>query len=370
MHNQYEAVKREVRRIASTFDLHYWNECDTKGQFPEEVYALFANAGYLGALLPPDLGGSYDGLAPACAILETINELGGDAAVINAAMSIPATFSRLAQEPIRGKVLQEVLAGHAKMLAVAATEPESGAEMANVSMQAREVERGYSLTGTKVFISFAQDTDYLLVVAKIEGDDMPSVFLVDIRQARSSVEFHPIRMTANRRTCEVVFSNTFVPGDYLLRRGKDALSLLGKGFSIRRILAACECIGSTRFLLDSSVRHVSERVLEGKILGIHQGIQFPLAHLFCELLSVDALKWQAVKALEAGQNADIESAAVRIKAGELFLEAARTAMMVHGAWGIATEYGLERKYREAAVFNYNNRLLVHVATHGLGLPKQ
>jgi acyl-CoA dehydrogenase len=141
------------------------------------------------------------------------------------------------------------------------------------------------------------------------------------------------------------------------------------GFPVRRVLAASESIGNARFFLDRSLEHAKTRQTFGRPIGQNQGVQYPIAAVYAKTEAADLMRWDAVRLIERGEDAGGRSAMAKILASEAAWEAGRTALTTFGGWGLASEYHVERKIRDATVFVFNNMLLSYVAEQVLGLPK-
>jgi len=144
---------------------------------------------------------------------------------------------------------------------------------------------------------------------------------------------------------------------------------LMKGFAIRRVLAAAESLGNARFFLDRSLEHAKTRNTFGRPIGQNQGVQYPLARAYAKTEAADLMRWEAIRLLEQGQDALGRAALAKVLASEAAWEAGRAALTAFGGWGLAVEYDIERKLRDATVFVFNNMLLSYISENVLGLPK-
>lgn len=365
--HEVASVREHVRRLVRKWDADYFRDCDRERSFAEDFFAAFGGAGYFGALLPEALGGSGAGLAVASVIIEEINRAGGDAAAVNAQMSICGALARDGT-PEQKRLLPAVAAGRLRMLSVAATEPDSGAEMSTLSSRARREGTDWVIDARKVLISLAEHTEMLLLLARAEAG--PTLFLVDLRDEaqRKAVEIRPIELIANRMTTTVFVDQLRLSDAARVGEVGEGLACLMKGFATRRILASSECIGNARFLLERAVRHATERKLESTPLGAHQAVSHPLAKAYAKVEAADLMRWDAIAQVQAGADGDARSALAKLLASEAAWEAAQAALACFGGWGLSSEYHVERKLRESTVFVFNNLLYNVVATRVLGLP--
>src|SRR6476661_3371051 len=105
-----DAIRAHVQKLVRAWDADYWRNCDRERAFPREFFDAVGAAGYFGALLSEEHGGSAAGLATASVLVEEINRAGGDAAAVNAQMTICGVLARDGSAEQR-KLLSDVAAG-------------------------------------------------------------------------------------------------------------------------------------------------------------------------------------------------------------------------------------------------------------------
>jgi acyl-CoA dehydrogenase len=362
-----DEVRGAIRKILARFDAGYWRKQDADRAFPTEFLSVMANAGYLGTLIPERWGGLKLGTAVASVIVEEINRAGGDAASINAQMAICGTLVRHGSDDQRARYLPGICDGSIRLLTVAATEPDSGADMSRLESLGQRDGDDWVLDARKVFISLAEHTHLMILLVRTA--DGPTLFLLDLRELKGAVEIRPVELIANRLTTTLFIDSLRVPDSVRLGPVGGGLRCLMKGFATRRILATAESIGNARFFLDRSVEHAKTRHTFGRPIGQNQGVQYPLAQAYAKVEAADLMRWDAVRLLENGQDAGGRSALAKILASEAAWETARAALTTFGGWGLASEVHVERKLRDATIFVFNNMLLSYVAERVLGLPK-
>lgn len=360
------AVRQAVRSIMQRYDAEYWRRLDEQKQFPSEFFEVMAAAGYFGTLIPEAYGGSDAGPEVASVIVEEINRQGGDAAAINAQMAISGVIVRSGTDAQRAHLAQ-IAQGKLRCLAVAATESDSGADMNALESSAKPDGDGWRLDAKKMFISMAEHTELLLLLVNAEAG--PTLFLIDVGEAKGHIEVRPMPMVVNRMTTSLFVDGLWVPDSARIGKPGEGLGCLMRGFSLRRILAASESIGNARFLLDKSLEQAKSRHTFNRPIGQNQGVQYPLAQAYAKIEAADLMRWDALKELRSGADAGGRSALAKILASEAAWEMARAALTAFGGWGLASEMHIERKLRECTVFVFNNMLLSYVSHRVLELPK-
>jgi len=140
-----------------------------------------------------------------------------------------------------------------------------------------------------------------------------------------------------------------------------------------RALIASECIGDGRFFVDRATKYASERSVFGRPIGQNQGVQFPIARAHIELEAAAEMVAKAITLFDTGQPCGSEANMAKLLASEASWKAADACLQVHGGFGFAEEYDIERKFRETRLYQVapisTNLILSHVATHVLGMPK-
>jgi acyl-CoA dehydrogenase len=364
---EHDEVRRAIRAICQRFDPDYWRRIDEARAYPADFMATVGEAGYFGTLIDPAYGGLGLGPGVAGVVVEEINRAGGDAAVVNAQMAICGTLERAGTEEQKQRYLPKVATGELKFLTVAATEPDSGADMSHLDSTARRDGGDWIIDARKVLISLAEQADVMILLVKTE--EGATTFLLEMAEIRPHAEIRPIELIANRLTTTLFIDGLRVPDAARLGPPGGGLRGLMGGFAARRVLAASESIGNARFFLDRSLEHAKTRRTFDRFIGQNQGVQYPLAQVYAKTEAADLMRWDAIRLLEAKEEAGGRSALAKVLASEAAWEAARAALTTFGGWGLAGEYHVERKLRDATVFVFNNMLWSYVAERVLGLPK-
>ncbi len=359
-------VRQQAQKLATAFSADYFRKQDHERRFPVELFDACGQAGLFGALIPVAYGGAGAGVETAGIVLETLNRGGADAAIVQAQMAICGTLTRDGSEEQKRRFLPDIASGKLRMLSVAATEPDSGAQMGELRSSARREGSNWIVSAQKVLISMAEHTDLMLLLAR--ADEGATLFLIDVREHRDALQIHPIDMVAHRMTTTLFVDDLRLGDGARVGPAGGGVACLRKGFATRRVLAASECIGNGRFLLDRATAHAQTRRSGHTLIGACQGVQYPLAQAYAKIEAADLMRWDAIRRIDAGLDADERSALAKVLASEAAWEAARAAMTAFGGFGLTSEYHIERKLRECTVFVFNNLLWNLIAARGLHLP--
>lgn len=377
----YPELRESVGRICANYPMEYWAKLEEKSDYPSEFVAELTEGGFLAALIPEEYGGAGLPLRAAAVILEEINANGCQASPAHAQMYIMGTLLRHGSEEQKQKYLPQIATGALRLQAFGVTEPTTGSD--TTQLKTRAVRQGdeYVINGQKVWTSRALYSDLMLLLARTtpldqvqKKTDGISVFLVDLREARGNgVDIRPIKALMNHNTTEVFIENLRVPASALVGQEGKGFRYILDGMNAERILVGSECVGDGRYMLKRAVEYANERVVFGRPIGANQGVQFPIARAFVELEAADLMCRKAAAMFDAHLPCGAEANMAKLLASEATWKAADTALQTFGGFGYATEYGIERKWRECRIYQTapisTNLVLGYVGQHVLGLPR-
>jgi acyl-CoA dehydrogenase len=379
--NQHRELRQSLRELCGQFGSDYWQKNEEKSTYPEEFVAELTKAGWLAALIPEQYGGAGLGLVETSVILEEVNRSGANSGACHAQMYIMGILLRHGSEEQKRKYLPKIAAGELRLQSFAVTEPTTGTDTTKTKTFAARKGDHYVVNGQKVWISRMQHSDLMLLLArtmpieqvakKTEG---LSVFLVDLRHASGgSMTVRPIRNMVNHETNEVFFDDFEIPEDNLVGEEGKGLRYILDGMNAERILIAAECIGDGYWFIDKSRRYANDRVVFDRPIGQNQGIQFPIARAYANVLAADSTRYEAAQLFDAAQPCGAAANVAKLLAADASWEAANVCLQTHGGFGFAAEYDIERKFRETRLYQVapisTNLILSYLAEHVLGLPR-
>ena len=374
-------IREAVRKLCERFPGEYWQQMDRERLYPSDFVSALTDSGFLSVLIPEQYGGAGLGLSAAAAILEEIHRSGGNGGACHAQMYVMGTLLKHGSNEQKAHFLPKIAAGELRLQAFGVTEPSSGTDTTRISTFARREGDHYLVSGQKIWTSRAEHSDLMILLARTEKREEVakpsqglSVFLIDMRDAsRSGMTIRPIRTMLNHGTTEVFFDEVPIPSESLIGKEGEGFKYILDGMNAERALIASECIGDGRFFVDRAAKYASERSVFGRPIGQNQGVQFPIARAHIELEAAAEMVTKAVTLFDAGQPCGSEANMAKLLASEASWKAADACLQVHGGFGFAEEYDIERKFRETRLYQVapisTNLILSHVATHVLGMPK-
>ena len=377
---EQQQIREEITRVCKNFPDSYWREVDRKKDYPEAFVRKLSELGWLAALIPEEFGGTGLGITEASIILEEINHSGGVATACHAQMYTMGTLLRHGNNEQKKRYLPKIATGELRLQAFGVTEPDAGSE--TTKLQTIAVRKGdkYLINGQKIFISRVLQSDLMLLLARTtpydELEDKTrglSVFIVDLRENKDKLEVKPLDLMINHHTNQLFFDNVEVPVENLVGQEGMGFRYIIDGWNAERILVAAEAIGDGRWFIERAAKYASERIVFGRAIGSNQGIQFPIAQAYAQIEAADLVRYQAATKFDRKEKCGAEANMAKLLASEAAWAAANACLTTHGGYGFATEYDVERKFRETRLLTIapvsNNLVLAYLGQHVLGMPK-
>ena len=377
-----DLIRATVAALCSRFDDDYWSACDSEHRFPWDFYHEMAAGGWIGIAIPEQFGGGGRGIVEAAAVLE---EVAASGACMNGASALHMSIFGMQPVILYGsdEMQQRFLPGVADgsvHVAFGITEPDAGTDTTKITTRAVRDGDVYRITGRKVWTSKALEADRILLLTRTTPLDQctkptqgMTLFLVD-RHA-SGVGVVPIPKLGRNAvsSCETTYDDVVVPvADRVGEEGHGFRYLLD-GLNAERVLIAGEALGIGRAALRRAVAYANERVVFGRPIGQNQGIAFPLAEAHAKLRAAGLMVREAAQRIDAGLPCGEEANLAKYLAAEAGFFAADRAVQTHGGFGYATEYHVERYFREARLPRIapisQELILSYISEHVLGLPR-
>jgi acyl-CoA dehydrogenase len=374
-------VRDAIRDLCGAFPLEYFRRVDEARGYPEEFVDALTKAGWLAALIPQDYGGSGLGLTEASVIMEEINRAGGNSGACHGQMYNMGTLLRHGSEQQKREYLPRIARGELRLQSMGVTEPTTGTDTTKIKTTAVKQGDRYVVNGQKVWISRVQHSDLMILLARTtpladvgKKSEGMSIFLVDLRQAiGKGLTVRPIANMVNHETNELFLDNLEIPEQNLIGREGQGFKYILDGLNAERTLIAAECIGDGYWFIDKVTKYANERVVFGRPIGQNQGVQFPIARAYVNVEAANLMRFKACALFDAHRPCGAEANMAKLLAADASWEAANACLQFHGGFGFASEYDIERKFRETRLYQVapisTNLILAYVAEHVLGLPR-
>ena len=372
-------LRRQVARLSSRYGREWFTEKARAGEKTTELWLEIGKAGYLGANLPEEYGGSGGGIGDIAAVCEELAAQGCPLLMMVVSPAICGTvIARYGTEAQKQKWLPGIADGTATM-AFAITEPDAGTNSHNITTTARRDGAAWVLKGQKIYISGVDEAENVLVVARAEdsrtGKLKPCLFVVPTDSTGFEFTAIPMEIVSPELQFQVFIDDVRLPADALVGDEDGGLVQLFAGLNPERIMAASFSTGMARYALEKASAYAKERTVFKAPIGSHQAVAHPLAQAHIETELARLMTQKAAALCDAGDDMGAGEAANMAKyaAAEAACHAVDAAVQTHGGNGITQEYGMAgllvaaRAGRIAPVSR--EMILNFVAMHSLGLPK-
>ncbi len=380
--DDHDALREGIRRICADFPDEYWAAKDEAHEFPWDFYEALAEGGWIGIAIPEEYGGGGQGITEASIMVE---EIAASGAAMNGCSSVH--LSIFGMEPVRrygspelaAEVLPRVASGDLHV-AFGVTEPDAGTDTTAIRTRADLDGDEYVVRGAKVWTTKAPFCEKCLLLVRTtprEECESPTqgltLLLVDLDDP--AVDITPIPKVGRNAvvSCEVRYDGLRVPVSRRVGEEGEGFRYLLDGLNPERILIAAESIGIGRAAMRRATEYAKERVVFDRPIGQNQGIAFPLAEAHMKLHAAELVLREAAWRYDEGLSCGEEANTAKYLCAEAAFFACDRAMQTHGGMGYASEYHVERYWREARLQRIapvsQEMTLNYIAQHALGLPK-
>jgi alkylation response protein AidB-like acyl-CoA dehydrogenase len=341
-----EFATREVLPAASRLD-------PVAGEIPLELRDKMAGLGFFGILIAEEHGGLGLGVFEYALVTEELARgWMSVASIIARSQQFNGSFSG----PQQAEYLPRMARGE-YLSAVALSEAEAGSDVANIRCRAEPDGDGWRITGQKMWCTFADGSDFLLVFARTRPapagrrSDGISCFMMPKPRGTlpPGVTGTPVRKIGYHgwKTWELAFDNARVEPGMLVGAEGEGFKVAMSDLQVARIHTAARAIGLARGALEDSVAYAKQRVQFGAPIAHLQVIRFKIAEMATAIEAARALMYQVCAEADAGQASSVKASMVKQYASEMAERVTSEAIQIHGGAGYTTDCAVERYWRDA-----------------------
>lgn len=377
-------IADSARQLGERFGLEYWRRQDAAKEFPREYWRAVCEAGLGAAALPVEYGGAGLGMLEMALIIENLSAAGGGSTVGQLFMINPifggVSISRYGTPKMKAELLPKLCSGEINFC-MGLTEPDAGSNSLEIRTFAARDGDGWRLNGRKIWITAVPDAAKMLVIArtkKLEESksrtDGLSMFMVDVnRQGLTHAAIDKVG-TRTLASSNVYFDDVRVEPDELVGTLHGGWRELLDVLNTERIVTTAGLVGTGELAIRLAVAYANERkVFAGKPISIYQGLQFPLAQCHAEVEAARLLNYKAAANCDADRPYGSEANAAKLLAAQAVARATERSMQTMGGMGFATDYHVERLWRDCRLFRFapisEEMILNYIAVHDLGMPR-
>jgi alkylation response protein AidB-like acyl-CoA dehydrogenase len=350
-----QKMLRDVARKFTDNEVRpFAREIDEKEELPFEIITKAAELGFLGVAFPEQYGGGGFGEIGYCILLEEIARgCNSTAVTIGGHESLGAMAIYLCGSEMQKENYLRPLAEGKLLAAFALTEPNAGSDVASIKTTATDNGNNFLLNGNKTFITNGNIADVIVVFAITDvskGVKGITAFIVEKKwngfRAGKPEKKMGIR---GSHTTDLFFENLEVPKENILGEIGGGFKVAMQTLDVARVSLAAQCLGSSKEMLELSIKHANERKQFGKPIAEQQAIQFMLAEMASEIYQAESIIYRTAWMIDNNIPCSRESAICKLVATETVCRVADKAMQIHGGMGYMREYPIERLYRDARV---------------------
>ncbi len=329
-------------------------ELDESGRFPVEVVRQLAGLGLMGMMVSEKWGGAgMDAVSYAMAMEEIAASCASTAVIMSVNNSLVCWPIEAYGTDFQKQALLKPLARGDKLGCFALSEPGHGSDPAGLKCQAKKVDGGYRISGTKNWITNGKEADVCVLFATTDrslGSKGLCAFVVDTKTKGFQVAKleDKLGITASS-TAQLFFDDVFVPSEGLLGEEGQGLKIALATLDGGRIGIAAQALGIARCAFDASKKFASEREQFGAPIAKLQAIQWFIADMATRLQGARLLTWHAARKKDLGLHFTKEAAMAKLAASEAAMWITTKAIQVHGGYGYTKEYVVERNFRDAKI---------------------
>jgi alkylation response protein AidB-like acyl-CoA dehydrogenase len=326
---------------------------ENAGKIAPELIAGLFSLGLMGVEVPERFSGSSASFFCAVLVVEALARADASVSVLVDVQNtlVVNTLLRSGNEEQKARYLPKLATQWVGSYAL--SEESSGSDAFALKTTATKQGEGYVLSGTKLWITNAGESELFIVFASEDlsaGYKGISAFLVERSCAGFSVgkKENKLGIIASS-TCPLHLDQVYVGAENRLGESgkgyKIAMDTLNEG----RIGIGAQMLGIAQAALDAATAHVKERKQFGKALAEFQGVQFQLAEMRTELEAARLMVYNAARLKDAGHSFVIEAAMAKLKSSQVAERLASMAVDLLGGVGYTKEYPVEKLYRDAKI---------------------
>ncbi|ELY90217.1 acyl-CoA dehydrogenase domain-containing protein [Natrialba hulunbeirensis JCM 10989] len=377
-----DLIRQTAADVAAEYGPEHWREKEEAGEFSEAFWDELAEAGFHGLLIPEEYEGAGMGMQEMGLAMETLCAEGCGMAgtwylVLTAGMAAVG-IREYGTESQKETYLPDIANGK-RNFSIGITEPEAGTNTLNVATKADKDGDEYVLNGQKAWITFSDRAENMIIVTRTtpreevdRGTDGISLFIVDMDDSNidvSPIDKHGINYS---KSCEVFLENVRVPEENMLGDEGDGWWVLVDMLNPERIGFAAAGTGIGKLAANTAIEYANEREVFDAPIGSHQGVSFPITKPYAKMETAALMREKAAWLYDQGEDCAYETNVAKATAVSAGIEAVKQSMQAFGGWGYATEYDVERWWREINLTRLapvSQQMAYNHISQQLGFPK-
>lgn len=349
---EQKAIQATVKALSEEHINPFAEEWDKAQIFPgHKVFKEFGKAGMLGINKPVEYGGMGLDYKYEVAFMEGLGHCMSPgvcmALMVQTDCSTPA-LARFGSPELCAKYLAPAISGDA-VTCVGVSEPGGGSDVASLKTTAKKDGGDWVINGTKMWITSSLQADWMCLLCNTsDGKPHMNKSLIIVPMDSPGITKEPIRKMGMHAsdTGIITFENVRVPLENVIGDEGAGFMYQMLQFQEERLAGAAGTLVMLDQCVDKTIEYARERQVFGMSLLDNQVVHFRLAELKTEIELLRAGTYQAVEAMEAGENVTMMASMLKLKSGRLTREVTDSCLQFWGGMGFTEDVFISKAYRD------------------------
>ncbi|MEG1789612.1 MAG: acyl-CoA dehydrogenase family protein [Oscillospiraceae bacterium] len=345
-------LKKEIRTFVDREIKPRAMELDRSGEYPRDLVRRVGELGYCALPFSPEFGGNGLGALEGLIFIEEISRGLASLGLIFCAHMFQCCYALadgISERQSRDWFKPSIACD--KLLAFALSENSGGSDALGIDTIATRTHEGWSLSGSKVWITNASVADGYIVGARTTVNSRNrdvSLFYVDANSpGLEASEREKLIGLNNSPTGCVRFNNCTIPADAIIGNENDGYKLIKNALNCGRLALAAVAIGIAQDAMELALKFSGERGNFGRAIASYQGVSFPIAEMYTNISLARNMLYHAADLAGSGGRSTMEIAALKLFSTEMCQEVCRQSVLIHGGRGYSKDYDAERLLRDS-----------------------
>ncbi len=346
-------VQNLIRRVASERIAPRAAEIDKTGEYPQDMFDLLKELGIFTLPFPNEYGGQ-DSLLAGCVAVEELGRVCYNTGYLLVVQWTPfGAIMAAGTKAQKDRYLPGLASGELRA-AFSITEPQSGSDVAGIKTRANKTEKGWHISGAKIWCTNALVSDFIVLAAKT-GESRGDVNFFIVPTDAKGLQIGPKEDKLGARgvpSSPLYLDDVLLPEDAILGDpGKGFRQVMG-ALALSRPIIGARAVGLAQGALDLAMQFMRERRAFDQPLTDFQGLRWMLADMEMQIEAARGLVYRAAAMTDAGiRGKELAHAAAISKAfaSDMAMKVATDAVQIFGASGISNDYPINRYFRDAKV---------------------
>ncbi len=326
---------------------------EADGTIPKELWPKIGELGFGGLYVSEEAGGSGLTRLDATLVFEALSMACPSVAAFLSIHNMCAKMlDSFGSDDLKSRIMPSILSLET-VLSYCLTEPGSGSDAAALKTRAERTNEGYTLNGTKAFISGGGYSDAYVCMVRTGQDGPKGISTVYVEDGTPGLSFGGLEQKMgwkSQPTAQVQFDDCKIPSSNLVGAEGDGFKYAMMGLDGGRLNIASCSLGAAQNGLDMTLQYMSERKAFGQSIDQFQALQFRLADMEIELQAARTFLRQAAWKLDQGAPDATKFCAMAKKfVTETGSKVVDQCLQLHGGYGYLADYGIEKLVRDLRV---------------------